>query len=136
MTGWTDPDNRRTYPWGQENQTLIEMHQALTQLRGELPVLKRGSVKALCAGDGLIAYARFDENDVVLVVCNNLDHPQEVSLPVRDAGVPDGSAIHRVFTTNAQGFQKTGELAGHAEMGQFQITMEAQSAVILHPLMQ
>ena len=136
VTGWTDPDNRRTYPWGQENQTLIEMHQALTQLRGELPVLKRGSVKALCAGDGLIAYARFDENDVVLVVCNNLDHPQEVSLPVRDAGVPDGSAIHRVFTTNVQGFQKTDELAGHAEMGQFQITMEAQSAVILHPLMQ
>ncbi|MBR3741748.1 MAG: glycoside hydrolase family 13 protein [Clostridia bacterium] len=135
LVGWTDPDNRRTYPWGHENQTLIEMHQALTHLRGELPVLKRGSIKALCAGDGLIAYARFDENSVVLVVCNNLDHAQEVSLSVRDAGVPDGIAIHRVFTTNAQGFQKTDELAGHAEKGQFQISMEAQSAVILRPLM-
>ena len=26
LTGWTDPDNRRTYPWGRENVDLIEFY--------------------------------------------------------------------------------------------------------------
>ncbi len=135
QVGWTDPDNRRTYPWGHENQSLIDLHKALTRLRGELPVLKRGSVKALCAGHGYIAYARFDETAVVLVVCNNMDHAQSIALPTRDVGVPDGTSIHRVFITDAQGFQKTGGIAGHAENGCFQIAMEAQSAAIFLPQM-
>ena len=133
--GWTDPDNRRTYPWGHEDQNLIDLHKALTRLRREMPVLRRGSVKALCAGHGYIAYARFDENTVVLVVCNNMEHAQTIALPVQDAGVPDGTAIHRIFTTGAQGFQIMNMIAGHAENGCFQITMEAQSAEIFLPQM-
>ncbi|MDA6255015.1 hypothetical protein OSK51_30285, partial [Escherichia coli] len=26
VCGWTDPDNRRTYPWGREDYELIEFH--------------------------------------------------------------------------------------------------------------
>ena len=133
QVGWTDPDNRRTYPWGHENQTLIDLHKALIKLREALPVLKKGSIKPLCAGYGHIAYVRFDETAAVLVACNNLNQAQTVSLPVRDAGVTDGTAIHRVFTTDAQGFKRTDELAGHAENGVFEIAMEAQSAAIFLP---
>jgi alpha-glucosidase len=135
QVGWTDPDDRRTYPWGHEDQNLIDLHKALIRLRTELPVLKHGSVKALCAGHGYIAYARFDENAVALVICNNLERAQVLTLSVRDAGVPDGTAIHRIFTTGARGFQKTDELAGHAENGQFQIAAEPQSAAIFLPLL-
>ncbi len=133
QVGWTDPDNRRTYPWGREDQVLIELHKALIRLRRDLPVLRRGSVKALSAGHGYIAYARFDETAVVLVICNNLDHAQVVALPAADAGIPDGSALYRVFTTDAQGFHRKNELAGHAGNGVFRIAMEAQSAAILLP---
>ncbi|GFI62512.1 neopullulanase 2 [Clostridiales bacterium] len=31
-TGWTDPDNRRTYPWGRENKQLIEFHKEVIKL--------------------------------------------------------------------------------------------------------
>ena len=95
--------------------------------------MKKGSIKPLCAGYGHIAYVRFDETAAVLVACNNLNQAQTVSLPVRDAGVTDGTAIHRVFTTDAQGFKRTDELAGHAENGVFEIAMEAQSAAIFLP---
>ena len=135
QVGWTDPDNRRTYPWGHENQGLIDLHKALTRLRGELPVLKCGSVKPLCAGHGYIAYARFDESSLALVVCNNLDCAQTVALPVRGAGVPDGTVLHRVFTTNAQGFQKADKIAGLAENGTVLVAMEAQSAAVFLPRM-
>ena len=26
MVGWTDPDNRRSYPWGKQDWELIEFH--------------------------------------------------------------------------------------------------------------
>ena len=26
VCGFTDPDSRRTYPWGQENRELVEFH--------------------------------------------------------------------------------------------------------------
>lgn len=133
QVGWTDPDNRRTYPWGHENQTLIKLHQALTRLRGSLPVLKQGSVKALCSGYGYIAYARFDEKDTVIVACNNLNDAQTLTLPLWNAGVSDGTAIRRVFCTNRQGFLETEEILGRVEEGQFWISLEAQSAVILLP---
>ena len=41
LTGWTDPDNRRTYPWGHEDEALIEFYRALAKLRAGLPVLRR-----------------------------------------------------------------------------------------------
>ena len=26
LAGWTDPDNRRTYPWGREDEELLAFH--------------------------------------------------------------------------------------------------------------
>ena len=51
QVGWTDPDNRRTYPWGREDPSLIGLHRKLISLRKELPVLKTGSLKPLLADD-------------------------------------------------------------------------------------
>ena len=133
QVGWTDPDNRRTYPWGHENQTLIGLHKALTKLRKTLPVLKNGSIKELCAGYGFIAYARFDEKALAIIVCNNLDRPQDISLPLQNVGVPDGTDMRRIFYTTERGFTETREQIGHVADGQFLISMEAQSAAIFLP---
>ena len=43
QVGWTDPDNRRTYPWGKEDHSLIDLHRDLIFLRRSLPVLSDGS---------------------------------------------------------------------------------------------
>jgi alpha-glucosidase len=133
QVGWTDPDNRRTYPWGHENRNLIKLHQALTRLRGKLPVLRNGSVKPLCSGHGFIAYARFDENATAVVAVNNLDHAQELTLPLQDVGIPDGAAIKLVFCTTSQGFRETEEIVGQVAEGEFRISLEAQSAAIFLP---
>ena len=133
QVGWTDPDNRRTYPWGHEDPKLIKLHQALIRLRGKLSVLKNGSVKPLCAGHGFIAYARFDETATAIVAVNNLNHPQVLTLPLRDVGIPDGAAIKLVFCTTSQGFREKEEIAGHVADGQFRISLEAQSAAIFLP---
>ena len=52
VCGFTDPDNRRTYPWGEENQDLIAFHKEMIRIHKAYPVLTHGSLKFLepCAG--------------------------------------------------------------------------------------
>lgn len=131
VVGWTDPDNRRTYPWGREDQSLIALHRALTGLRARLPLLRCGSVQPLCAGDGYIAYARFDAAGLVAVACNNADWPQTVSVPLADAGVPDGTALRCIFRTDEAGFSEEIAPAGAVQNGALALELAAHSAVVL-----
>ena len=59
LGGFTDPDNRRTYPWGHEDQELLRYHKILTSIRRGSHTLRCGSILRLPDADGLLAYARF-----------------------------------------------------------------------------
>ncbi len=87
QVGWTDPDDRRTYPWGHEDNTLICFHKALIRLRKNLSCLKMGSLKELDAGNGYIVYGRFDGNDCCIVAINNSSTPLSLAVPVWEIGV-------------------------------------------------
>ena len=128
LTGWTDPDNRRTYPWGREDRSLIGLYRALAGLRREYPVLRGGSVKPLCSGWGYIAYARFDAESLALIVCNNTQCPMELELPLRTLGVPDGTAVdERLCSADAP----SGGAAGTVTDGILRYRAPSFSAAIL-----
>ena len=134
LVGWTDPDNRRTYPWGYEDKTLIAMHRALAALRWDLPVLKHGSVQQLCAGHGYIAYARYDaEGNLAVVLVNNLDHAKTFALPLSIVGVPDGVVMRRVFTTTDQGYDDRIRVIGAVKHGVREYRAKAHTAAVLIP---
>lgn len=131
LVGWTDPDNRRTYPWGHEDQGLIELHRVLARLRKALPVLREGSVKPLCAGYGYIAYGRFDWEGAVAVACNNTGREMELALPLRDLGIPDGTPIALRFITDEHGFDDFPVPAGVVEDGVLRYVAPAHSVSVL-----
>ncbi len=133
LTGWTDPDNRRTYPWGHEDASLIAFFKALAKLREELPVLRSGSVKPLCAGYGYIAYARFDAVDAVIVACNNTERPMPLDLPLRDLGIADATPLLTRLSTTEDGYDTENALAGTVTEGILRLDMPAHSALILAP---
>ena len=58
MEGAKDPFNRRTYPWGHEDQGLLVHYKALGQLRKELPALRTGSISFFHAGHHRIGFRR------------------------------------------------------------------------------
>ena len=111
---------------------LLLPHRLLS-LPPRLPLLRRGSVQPLCAGNGSIAYARFDESGLAAVACNNADVSQTLSLPLACAGVPDGTAVARVFLTDDAGFSETRELTGVVRDGRLALPMAPRSAVVLVP---
>lgn len=100
VTGWTDPDSRRTYPWGHEDQELIQFHKDMIRIHKEHPALKTGSLKFLWGEKNVIAFGRFDENEAVAVVLNNDYADKEVHLHVRELGVFNNRAMKRVMLTS------------------------------------
>ncbi len=44
---FTDPDSRRTYPWGQENRELVEFHKEMIRIHKREKPLRTGSLKML-----------------------------------------------------------------------------------------
>lgn len=99
QVGWTDPDSRRTYPWGRENFELIKYHKEVISLRREVHCLKMGSIKKLDAGTGYISYGRFDETDCAVVVINCSDDELRLSVPVWEIGAETGAVMTKSFAS-------------------------------------
>lgn len=129
QVGWTDPDSRRTYPWGEENLELIEFHKQVIALRKSIHCLKMGSIKRLDAGNGFITYGRFDETDAAAVIINCTDGELHLSVPVWELGVPTGATMTRRMITDGEGFYvepKTCEV----KHGRLFITLPAKSGCV------
>ena len=78
MEGHKDPFNRRTYPWGAENEALLSHYRQLGQLRRERETLRLGDTAFLCAGDGHIAFARTYAGKQVKIYVNLDAEPWEI----------------------------------------------------------
>jgi 4-alpha-glucanotransferase len=62
MEGFRDPFNRRTFPWGQEDGTLLAAFRALGRLRAGTPALRTGEYGTLEASGDRFAFRRFLRN--------------------------------------------------------------------------
>ena len=89
LCGFTDPDNRRPYPWGREDQELVSLHRELIRIRHENSCLRNGSLVRLHDEFNVLSYGRFDEKGSCVVVINNRDEAYEAQIPVGYAGVGD-----------------------------------------------
>ena len=131
QVGWTDPDDRRTYPWGHEDQSLIDLHRDLIALRKTQPPLKSGSLKPLLADYGRIAYARFSDDIRCIIAVNNTGGWTDFRLCVRDAGAPDQEAYFRVMQTTQDCHVTDPEKWGTVTDGYLVFDLPPFSSVIL-----
>lgn len=106
LCGWTDPDNRRTYPWGKEDHELIRYHKELIQIHKEYQALKTGSILFLNGEYQLITYGRFDAQSRVVVAINMSQETRYVDIPVWRLGVDKDSRMACVMMTSSEGFSK------------------------------
>jgi len=129
LMGWTDPDSRRTFPWGKENKVLTELHRHLIGLRHMYPVLKTGSLEFLWTHHGFLSYARWDNKQKIIVAINNNPKPMDVVIPVWKLGIVNKQLLQLVSTCDGN-FQKDSvwHTAVHSELC---ITVPALSAMIL-----
>lgn len=130
VCGWTDPDNRRTYPWGSEDQELIAFHKAAIAMHKSQEVLKTGSYKPLVGEYNLIAYGRFNQKDAVVVIVNNSEDERRVRVPVWELGITDKDEMEQIFVTFDGGFGGE-QLWYTVNGGWLDIGLRKTSAVVL-----
>ena len=104
VCGFTDPDNRRTYPWGHEDQELIAFHKEAIRIHKEHPALKTGSLKILGGEENILSYARFKGHDRIIVVINNRSERAEVKVPVWEAEIPIKCRMKRLLYSYKEGY--------------------------------
>lgn len=104
VCGFTDPDNRRTYPWGHEDQEMIAFHRDMIAIHRKYPTLRTGSIKLLLAGDNVLAYARFDDQAQIVTVVNNSDELKQVCIPVWQAELPQKGSMRRLIYSYENGY--------------------------------
>ena len=80
MEGYEDPLNRRTFPWGQEDEELLRWYRKLGQLRGGRPSLQRGDICYLYADGSGLALRRQWDGEVTTAAMNSGKEPLTMTL--------------------------------------------------------
>ena len=130
VTGWTDPDNRRTYPWGHEDQGLIEYHRKMIRIHKEHEALLTGSLKYLEGAYKVICYGRFTAREKMVVLINGGFDEAKVRVPVWEIGVTEEEELQRIIMSREADFTLEPAVCP-VQGGVLEITLPAITAILL-----
>ncbi len=130
VCGFTDPDNRRTYPWGKEDKELIQFHKDMIRIHKTCPELLTGSLKHVVSDYNVIGYGRFNKDAQILVVVNNNDSPMIKEVSVWELGVPRDCAMEQLILTTKDGFT-TKKAQFPVVSGRVMINLPPKSGIVL-----
>ncbi len=130
VCGFTDPDNRRTYPWGNEDHELINFHKEIIKVHKSNKEILTGSLMNLGADYNYIAYARMLAGEQIIVLVNNNYNEITKEVSVWEAGVPKEYKMQRLIFTYADGFT-TSEFEYDVIDGKIKVTLPPTSAIVL-----
>ena len=78
MEGYKDPFNRRTYPWGREDEEMLAHFRRLGRLRGSCEALRLGDIRFFAAGDKHLGFTRSYRGQTYKVYANRSGDPWDI----------------------------------------------------------
>ena len=133
VCGFTDPDNRRTYPWGHEDQQMLGFHKEMIRIHKEHEALRTGAVIMLHCEKNILAYGRFTEEEQIIVILNNRSELAEVTVPVWQAEVPMKTNMRRLMYSYKDGYTTEYEKYLIRD-GELVVNMGAYSALVVETI--
>ena len=130
VCGFTDPDNRRTYPWGREDKELINFHREIIRIHRQNKEFKTGSLKCLTLDYNFLAYGRFTKNNHSVVLINNNENEITKELSVWELGIPRDCTLQRLILTGERGYD-INPMEIEVSAGRITVTMPKTSSMIL-----
>ncbi|MDW5299031.1 MAG: glycoside hydrolase family 13 protein [Sedimentibacter sp.] len=70
VEGWSDPFNRTCYPWGNENQEIMNHYKYLAEFRKYNSIFSEGKYKCLVHDKGVFVFERYNEKNKIIVALN------------------------------------------------------------------
>ena len=104
VCGFTDPDNRRTYPWGHEDKELIAFHKEIIRIHKTHQEFLTGSLKYLDADYNVIGYGRFNREGQSVILVNNNDYEITREVSVWYLGIPKECVLNCLMLTTWEGY--------------------------------
>ncbi len=130
VCGFTDPDNRRTYPWGHEDKEMIRFHKEMIRIHKACPELKTGSIRELYAENNIIIYGRFNRTAAIIVAINNNSFEVTRDIQVWPLGIPRNAKFKQLLVSDGTGFD-TAPTTKTAKDGVMCLTMSRNTGYVL-----
>ncbi|MBR6401399.1 MAG: glycoside hydrolase family 13 protein [Firmicutes bacterium] len=111
MTGWTDPDNRRPFPWGREDPEILDFYKEMIKIHKRYKAFSTGSLDYLYNSSGVICFGRWNEDEHIAVIINNNDNERETIVPAWAIEAEDGDIFTREIISNHHSFTTDKETA-------------------------
>jgi fibronectin type 3 domain-containing protein len=94
LTGDTDPDDRRPFPWGGEDAEMLDHYRTLTGLRNAYSFLRTGSFERLYTHNdgGTYAYGRKDASGAAVVAVNRDTAAHDMTIDLSGT-IPGGTVL-------------------------------------------
>lgn len=133
VCGFTDPDNRRTYPWDNPDEELIRFHKEMIAIHNRHQALRTGSLKMLSAEFQYLAYGRFNREEQLVILINNGENVRQVKQSVWAAGIPKNCECNRLMITSDEGFSVV-PIRYTVREGKLEVLLPAHSAAVFKRL--
>ncbi|MCI8991987.1 MAG: glycoside hydrolase family 13 protein [Eubacterium sp.] len=131
LCGFTDPDNRRTYPWGNEDRELIQFHRDIIKIHKQYQAFRTGSLKQMnTTNNNILCYGRFTRKEQFIIIVNPAEDSGMVNIQAWQLGIPRQGTLEQLLFTNQDGFS-TNVINYDLSDGCFEIHIPKCSAVIL-----
>ena len=133
VCGFTDPDNRRTYPWGKEDPEMLDFHKRMICIHKAYPLLAKGSLEFLWNDHQGLSYGRFSDSEQIIVIINNQDYERDVRVTAWKTGVSrkEATAFQRLMLSSRDGYTEKAE-EYIADAGILHVRMPAYGAMVLY----
>jgi len=133
LCGFTDPDNRRTYPWGREDKEMIAFHKEIIRIHKENPELRDGSVRGIYEEYNVLVYARFHVDEQTVVCINNNAVPVTREIKTWLVGIPKEASLIQIFQTDEKGYSLERKVIP-VNSGKIEVTIPGTGTLVLkHP---
>ena len=100
LEGYEDPFNRYCYPWGQEDQEILNWYKKLGKIRKNYSIALNGNMKIIYAQDGTVVYSR---GETLITAVNAGNETAPISLPSGAyLNLITGEEVHNNITLNSK----------------------------------
>lgn len=80
LTGWKDPDNRKSYPWNNVNEEIFNLYKKFTHIRNESEALRKGILKSIRNIDEVLLYEREFNKEKIIILINPISRGANIKI--------------------------------------------------------
>lgn len=71
LKGFKDPENRKAYPWGNEDEKVLSVYKTLANLRASEDILKFGEIKFRYSKNNILCFDRYSNEGRIIVIISS-----------------------------------------------------------------